>query len=64
MANPWKEKVLAFNRKRAEEGKKASDMDVLIAALLKLPPGQLKKILTDDVLEVLKKYGYKDDGGD
>ena len=64
MANPWKEKVLAFNRKRAEEGEKASDMDVLIAALIKLPPGQLKKILTVDVLEVLEKYGYKDDGGD
>lgn len=32
-----------------------------IKELLKLPPGQLKKVLTDDVLNVLRKYGY--DGG-
>lgn len=25
----------------------------------KLPPGQLKKVLTDDVLAVLKKYGVE-----
>ena len=58
MANPWKEKVLVFNKLRKDEGTKASDMDVLISALGKLPPGQLKKILTDeDVCEVLRKYG-------
>ena len=62
MANPWKARVLAFNRRRQEEGKKASDMDVLIAAMLKLPPGQLKKVLSDEVLAVLRKYGWEDDG--
>jgi hypothetical protein len=58
MANPWKEKVLAFNRKRKAEGEKAEDMDVVIAKISKLPPGQLKKLLTDEELcAVLRKYG-------
>lgn len=46
----------AMNRKE-----KASDMDVLITAMLKMPHGQLKKVLTDDVLTVLKKYGYTEE---
>ena len=36
---------------------KAGDLDVIVAALAQLPPGQLKKVLTDDVLAVLEKYG-------
>lgn len=39
---------------------KAEDMDTLVASLLKLPPGQLKKVLTDEVKAVLVKYGYKE----
>ena len=39
---------------------KAEDMDTLVAALLELPPGQLKKLLTDEVKAVLEKYGYKE----
>ena len=58
MSNPWKDKVLAFNRVRKEEGAKASDMDVVIRKLGELPPGQLKKLLTDEELcAVLRKYG-------
>ena len=58
MANPWKDKVLAFNKQRKTEGAKATDMDVLINTLAKLPPGQLKKILSDEnVCEVLRRYG-------
>ena len=58
MANPWKEKVLAYNQKRKVEGAKASDMDVVISKLGELPPGQLKKLLTDEELcAVLRKYG-------
>lgn len=58
MANPWKEKVLAFNQKRKTEGEKAEDMDVVIRKLGELPPGQLKKLLTDEELcAVLRKYG-------
>ena len=39
---------------------KAEDMDTLVAALLKLPPGQLRHVLTDEVKAVLEKYGYKE----
>lgn len=53
--NTLKEKAL---RRR----EKASDMDILIAALLAMPHGQLKKALTEDVLAVLQKYGYTEDG--
>ena len=46
--------------KQRIEGKreKATDLDVLVSQLLKLPPGQLKKVLTDEVMAVLEKYGY------
>ena len=60
MANPWKEKILAYNRKRAAEGEKATDMDVVMRSLAKLPPGQLKKLLDDEeLLAVLRKYGVE-----
>ncbi len=58
MANPWRDKVLAYNRKRVTEGRKATDMDIVIAKLGELPPGQLKKLLMDEELcAVLRKYG-------
>ena len=33
------------------------DMRTIAAAIVKLPPGQLKKILTDDITAILAKYG-------
>ena len=36
---------------------KAGDLDVIVAALAQLPPGQLKKVLTDEICAVLEKYG-------
>ena len=54
--------ILAFNKKRAEEGEKATDMDIIVGKLLALPPGQIKKVLDDEVLAVLEKYGYTDEG--
>lgn len=53
-----REKVLAFNRSVAEKGEKASDLDIIVAEIMKLPYGQLKKVLTTEVMAVLKKYGY------
>lgn len=50
-------KIIAYNKAVAERSEKAADMDVIVAALSKLPPGQLKKVLTEDVITVLKKYG-------
>lgn len=39
----------------AEDG--AKDMQTMAAAFAKLPPGQLKKILTEDIIAILEKYG-------
>ena len=50
-------RIIAHNKAVAEKGAKASDLDVIVAAFMKLPPGQLKKVLTDDVIAVLAKYG-------
>jgi hypothetical protein len=52
-----KAKILAYNKSVKEKGDKASDLDVIVSALAKLPPGQLKKVLTEDVIAVLNKYG-------
>ena len=43
----------------AEKKEKASDLDIIVSEIMKLPPGQLKKVLTDEVLAVLAKYGYE-----
>lgn len=39
------------------EAVKADDLDAMVSAMAKLPPGQLKKVLTEDVIAVLEKYG-------
>ena len=57
MKKELREQILAYNKTVKEKAEKASDLDVIVAALAKLPPGQLKKVLTDDVVAVLKKYG-------
>lgn len=38
----------------AEDG--AKDMQAMAAAFAKLPPGQLKKILTQDIIAIIEKY--------
>lgn len=55
MPNPWKEKVLAYNRKRAKADEKAADLLTLLDAL---PPGQVKQLLKDEqCAAILNKYG-------
>ena len=39
----------------AEDGEQ--DMRPIAASMAKLPPGQLKKILTADIIAILAKYG-------
>lgn len=39
----------------AEDGEQ--DMRAIATAFAKLPPGQLKKILTEDIISILAKYG-------
>lgn len=41
----------------AESGEQ--DMRAIAAALAKLPPGQLKKVLTEDIIAILAKYGVE-----
>lgn len=55
MANPWKKKVLEYNKKRAAADEKAADLMTLLGAL---PPGQVKNLLKYEVCaSILQKYG-------
>ena len=54
--NSAKIRLVAINQQEI----KATDLDVIISQIMKLPYGQLKKILTAEVLEILEKYGYKE----
>lgn len=54
-----KAKIIAYNKAVKEKGEKATDLDILVAEIMKLPYGQLKKVLTDDVMAVLAKYGLE-----
>lgn len=55
-----KAKILAYNKSVKEKGEKATDLDIIVSEIMKLPYGQLKKVLTYDVISVLEKYGYKE----
>ena len=57
MKKELREKILAYNKSVKEKGEKATDLDIIVAEIMKLPPGQLKKVLTEDVKAVLAKYG-------
>lgn len=52
-----RQKIIAFNKLQDARQKKSDDLDALVEAIMKLPPGQLKKVLTDDVIAILAKYG-------
>lgn len=53
-----KEKIKVIKQSFSEKKEKASDLDILVSKIMALPFGQLKKVLSDDVLAVLEKYGY------
>lgn len=57
MKNELRNRILAYNKQVAEQREKATDMDIIVEAFAKLPPGQLKKVLTEEVIAVLNKYG-------
>lgn len=58
MKKELRERIYAFNKNRAVKDEKATDLDIIVEQIMKLPYGQLKKVLTDEVLAVLAKYGY------
>lgn len=55
-----KAKIIAYNKVVKERKGKADDLDIIVSEIMKLPYGQLKKVLTDEVMAVLKKYGYSE----
>lgn len=48
----------ALKARIAEKQENASDLDVIVTQIMALPYGQLKKVLTAEVMAVLEKYGY------
>lgn len=52
--------IAAIKRKKEIDAsdQKASDLDILVTEIMKLPYGQLKKVLTSEVMKILSKYGY------
>lgn len=53
-----KEKIRVVKQVLSERKEKANDLDVIVSQIMALPYGQLKKILTPEVLTALAKYGY------
>ena len=56
-----KEKVARIRTAFQDKKEKATDLEIVVAEILKLPYGQLKKVLTAEVLAVLEKYGLKEE---
>lgn len=53
--NPWKSRVLAYNRAKAADKEKGNDLMILLNAL---PPGQVKQLLKNETCAaILAKYG-------
>lgn len=52
-----KSKIITYNKASREKADKAADMDIIVAEIKKLPFGQLKKVLTDELITLLAKYG-------
>lgn len=53
-----KDKISVIRNMVSDKKEKADDLDIIVNQVMKLPYGQLKKVLTDEVMEVLAKYGY------
>ena len=54
-----KEKVAAIRTAFQDKKERATDLEIIVGEIAKLPYGQLKKVLTPAVLQVLEKYGVK-----
>ena len=56
-----KDKIQVIKQSFSEKKEKATDLDIIVSQIMKLPYGQLKKVLTDEVMAVLEKYGYTEE---
>lgn len=54
-----KKEIFAFNAARAADSAAAADMRAIAKSIGRLPAGQLKKVLTSDVLAILARYGVE-----
>lgn len=54
-----RERIIAYNKKVYADASAAKDMRTIAAEMKNLPPGQLKKVLSENVIAVLKKYGVE-----
>lgn len=52
-----RKRIIAYNQAVAADAAAAKDMRTIATAMTQLPHGQLKKILTDDIIAILAKYG-------
>ena len=50
-------RIIAYNQAVAADASAAADMRAIAAAMAQLPKGQLKKVLTEDIIGILAKYG-------
>ena len=57
MREDLRNKIISYNISVAERTEKAADLMIMVNELKKLPHGQLKKVLTAEVIAVLEKYG-------
>ena len=56
-----KDKIRVIRQSYSEKKEKATDLDIIVSQIMNLPYGQLKKVLTDEVMAVLKKHGYTEE---
>ena len=52
-----RKRIIAYNQAVAADASAAADMRAMAAAFAKLPKGQLKKVLTEEIVAILEKYG-------
>lgn len=53
----WTDAAKKRKIKLDAQEEKATDLEIILAEIAKLPPGQLKKVLTEPVIAALEKYG-------
>lgn len=54
-----RKRIFDYNKQRAADSAAAADMRKIAEAIGNLPKGQLKKILTDDIVAILGRYGVE-----
>lgn len=53
----WTNAARVLKAQIDQKKEKSDDLDIIVSEIAKLPPGQLKKVLTDPVIAVLEKHG-------